>query len=157
MLFLLFALSVSIYIPLINTYYYNKPIIEFYDLTYKVCNNSDEWTIHGLWQEYNSSSWPQYCNSSTFSYNQIAQYQPTLSDRWTGCTNSLNNNIQFWSHEWYRHGSCTGLSQSRYFNTTLQLDQANLVSDIFSKYCNSSAQCVIQYDRDFVRMAPAWK
>lgn len=130
----------------------NKPFVEYYDLTYKVCNNSNEWTIHGLWPEYNASSWPQYCNASSFNYNQISQFQPTLNQRWTGCTDSLDNNIQFWSHEWYRHGSCTGLSLSRYFNVTLNLDQDNLAHNIFAKYCNTSDQCMIQYSRNFTRM-----
>lgn len=138
---------------LIDTQFY-KPTIQFYDLTYKVCNNSNEWTIHGLWPEYNSASWPQYCNNTPFNYNQISQYQPELNDRWTGCTDNLNDNIKFWSHEWTRHGSCTNMTLSKYFNTTLNLDRVNVVNNIFDKYCNSSQQCMIQYDRNFVRMAP---
>ena len=101
------------------------------------CNNNDDWTIHGLWPQ-----WEQQCkiigkpskisleNDFNFEVGFGYDFDKTkLSNSWPSCVHSATKE-RFWSHEWNKHGSCSGLSKNDYFVTTLKL------KDKYAGLCN---------------------
>lgn len=72
--------------------------------------------IHGLWPQDNNGSYPQWCNGTSY-------LPPTggLLANMTKYWNSCANNTEFWSHEWEKHGTCTGMEQTVYFGKAVQL------------------------------------
>ena len=46
----------------------------------------------------------------------MTQYWPNVKE-----AQGSSDYDDFWEHEWSKHGTCTGLSQSDYFNTTIAL------------------------------------
>ncbi|KAL5539994.1 hypothetical protein UlMin_044868 [Ulmus minor] len=47
---------------------------------------------------------------------------------WPSITCPSSNSRQFWSHEWSKHGTCSGLIQFDYFDRTLKLkNRANIL------------------------------
>ena len=100
-----------------------------------ICISDKMYSIHGLWPDYSNNSYPQYChlenncsyqcshninncnlNISKFissdTYNDMTKY-------WCSYDMSMNNN--FWCHEWCKHGCCTNLNITEYFNIALTL------------------------------------
>ena len=60
------------------------------------------------------------CTTEVFSESKLSS--STLSNMkkyWPTCQG--NSNDDFWSHEWSKHGTCTGLSQDAYFSKGLSL------------------------------------
>lgn len=78
-----------------------------------------QWQIHGVWVDYTNGSYPQNCSNMPFNldilkanntlYNQMTTY-------WHGC---YGNDVDFWQHEWAKHGTCTGWSLVDYFVNTV--------------------------------------
>ncbi|KAF7809117.1 extracellular ribonuclease LE-like [Senna tora] len=100
-----------------------------YPITGKPASN---FSIHGLWPNYNNGSWPSDCNPKhPFNQSQISDLVSRAQTSWPslGCPSS--NNIKFWKHEWSKHGTCSesvGLDQHAYFQHTLDLkDQIDLL------------------------------
>jgi len=82
--------------------------------------------IHGLWPQYSSGGYPSTCTDEPFNeqvvvnigMNDMNQYWPNIKSN----TNDPDYD-SFWEHEWTKHGTCSPLSQSNYFNTTLNLGE----------------------------------
>eukprot|EP01035_Chromulina_nebulosa_P027821 gene27821-36639_t len=75
-------------------------------------------TIHGLWPDPASSC--TSCTTEVFSESKLSS--TTLSGMkkyWPTCQSGTNDD--FWSHEWSKHGTCTGLTQDAYFSKALSL------------------------------------
>lgn len=124
-----------------NNYIYKLVLIND-----NICISDKMSSIHGLWTDYTNRSYPQYCHlqdhcstqcshnlnncNLTCSHNlnncnlNISNY---LSDDsyydmtryWCSYDMSMNNN--FWCHEWCKHGCCTDMNITDYFNTALSL------------------------------------
>ena len=92
----------------------------YYDLALLKCHQDQPYTIHGLWPEgCKVDTWPQYCsNNQPFNLSQISDLVPQMNQVWYSCQ---GNNPGFWEHEWMKHGTCTGLTQRKYFELTLNL------------------------------------
>jgi ribonuclease T2 len=97
--------------------------------SYDGCENPiDFWrgslTIHGLWPERKDGTWPSTCSSEKFDPETISKvgkdrfntYWPNVK---ASSSSSSSTYYSFWSHEWTKHGTCSGLNQHEYFNTTL--------------------------------------
>jgi ribonuclease T2 len=69
--------------------------------------------VHGLWPEVNSGHSPENCGKATKVskgiINQMLPYMPSAS---------------LIQHEWATHGTCSGLSQSAFFNEVLSARSA---------------------------------
>ena len=63
--------------------------------------------VHGLWPQY-ERSWPQFCDDSRVPRGLAEGMLPLMP--------SLN----LIYHEWKKHGTCSGLSQEKYFDTVKQ-------------------------------------
>ena len=76
----------------------------------------NQYTLHGLWPD------PCYsCTNEPFNENNISE--ATLKDmntHWMSCMNGSDNH-KFWSHEWSKHGTCSGMTQEEFFSTTISL------------------------------------
>ncbi len=75
-------------------------------------------SIHGLWPD--PVSLCNTCADEVFSTSKLST--KTLSDMnkyWPTCYYKTND--AFWSHEWSKHGTCTGMTQEAYFSKGLAL------------------------------------
>ena len=86
---------------------------------------SPEYKIHGLWPDYDATSYPSYCTDTPFDLDELKKspkYEKLL-DNWYDCT--FNETIALYEHEWLKHGTCvavqTGFGQNEYFEKTLEL------------------------------------
>ncbi len=100
---------------------YNQP-------TYGFCTPpQDYWkthfTIHGLWPQYTTGGYPQTCTTELFDplvidvvgWSDLTKYWPDAQ------YDDKNPDYDFWSHEWTKHGTCSGLKQTDYFQTSVNL------------------------------------
>ncbi|XP_028805392.1 ribonuclease 2-like isoform X1 [Neltuma alba] len=92
-------------------------------------NAPTEFTIHGLWPDYNDGSWPSCCSRTSFDEKEIStltnaleQYWPSLS---CGSPSTCHGTRgSFWAHEWETHGTCSFpviRDEYNYFLTTLNV------------------------------------
>lgn len=110
-----------------------------------------EFTLHGLWPEYSSGGWPQYCSTTieenlenaaeinessrktmstritTDGNTDFADFDRKSRCEWPSFDGSTQN---FWDHEWDKHGTCAEPllgNRSEFFKTVLNLhDQFNV-------------------------------
>ncbi|PIA59854.1 hypothetical protein AQUCO_00400612v1 [Aquilegia coerulea] len=77
-----------------------------------------DFVIHGLWPSNNNGHHPQDCNlADKFDYQNVVSLEPRLSQKWPDL---LGSHI-FWSKQWEKHGTCSGLSQLDYFDKALNV------------------------------------
>ena len=66
--------------------------------------------------------------------SELDQYWPTCA-----AAGGYTNNVDFWTHEWSKHGTCSGMSQIDFFSTALSLAKQ------YRNQCSSST-CDICFD-----------
>ncbi len=96
-------------------------------------------SIHGLWPDPEATC--TTCTSEVFSTSKLSS--TTLSDMkqyWPTCQTGTNED--FWSHEWSKHGTCTGMSQDGYFSKGISLFES------YNYKCSST--CNICFSPTFV-------
>ena len=74
--------------------------------------------LHGLWPMYNQG-WPSYCSTETISSELIAEFP------------ELYPNDFLYSHEWEKHGTCTGLDPEGYLLLSQELKVSIITPDAF--------------------------
>lgn len=92
-------------------------------------NAPTEFTIHGLWPDYNDGTWPSCCKKSKFDEKEISTLLDALEKYWPsyrcGSTSTCYSGEGiFWAHEWEKHGTCSFpvvRDEYSYFLTTLNL------------------------------------
>ena len=103
--------------------------VTYNDLALKRCELDgyetveSQWSIHGLWPEYNKTNWPQFCDSlryKEFQPQTIAAFRDLMNKYWYVCDSALNN-WAFWVHEWKKHGTCQPLPPAVYFRRTIDM------------------------------------
>ncbi|PUZ73053.1 hypothetical protein GQ55_2G444000 [Panicum hallii var. hallii] len=89
--------------------------------------------IHGLWPNYaacrpdaatpnRTSCWPDFCNATdTLNLSLIKGMEADLRRSWGTLSCKSKDATDFWSHEWSRHGTCSGMGQHAYFRSALDL------------------------------------
>ncbi|XP_058094322.1 ribonuclease 2-like [Magnolia sinica] len=88
-----------------------------------------EFTIHGLWVDYNDGSWPSCCSRSDFDIKKITSLMGMLEKYWPSLSCSSSSLCHggkglFWAHEWEKHGTCSFpviQDEYSYFSTALNL------------------------------------
>ncbi|KAJ4980509.1 hypothetical protein NE237_031346 [Protea cynaroides] len=96
-----------------------------YPTTGKPASN---FSIHGLWPNYNDGTYPSYCDSSNpFDPTQIADLESSLQVSWPSLSCPSSDDTSFWTHEWDKHGTCseTILDEHAYFSAALDLKNQN--------------------------------
>lgn len=81
-------------------------------------------TIHGLWPQYKNGKWPQFCE-----FGEEEDLQKVIDSigldtfklYWPNVKSSSTNgySLDFWKHEWEKHGTCSGMSQLQYFEEAI--------------------------------------
>ncbi|XP_043699573.1 extracellular ribonuclease LE-like isoform X1 [Telopea speciosissima] len=88
-------------------------------------------SIHGLWPNYNDASYPSNCDSNyPFDPSQISDLVSSLQISWPSLSCPSSDDTSFWSHEWDKHGTCSEsvLNEHGYFAAALNLKgQVNLL------------------------------
>ncbi|XP_054810491.1 ribonuclease 1-like [Prosopis cineraria] len=82
--------------------------------------------IHGLWPNYNDGSYPSNCDpNNPFNQSEVSDLISSLERNWATLACPSGNGIQFWTHEWDKHGTCSEslLHQHDYFASALNLKQ----------------------------------
>ncbi|XP_062175103.1 ribonuclease 2 [Alnus glutinosa] len=75
-------------------------------------NAPTEFTIHGLWPDYNDGTWPACCTRSNFDEKEISTLLDALEKYWPSLSCGSSSNCHggkgsFWAHEWEKHGTCS--------------------------------------------------
>lgn len=101
----------------------------------------ENFTIHGLWPQYNTTGYPSYCSTESFDPNvpitigwdtMVTYYPDVKYDEKSADYDS------FWEHEWDKHGTCSGLSQYDYFQQAINAAKIFTTPTIIHKYLNTT-------------------
>jgi len=89
--------------------------------------NPSIWSIHGIWPTETGSFGPNFCTKVKFVEQEIKSIEEQLNEYWYEI-NAEKDGINFWTHEWTKHGSCAMSSpkmdtQLKYFQMGLSLRQ----------------------------------
>lgn len=94
-------------------------------------NPKDYWekyfTIHGLWPQYSSGGYPSFCTDEAFDMaSPEAVGMDTMTTVWPNvqAEEGSSDYGSFWEHEWTKHGTCSELGQTQWFNATVNLASA---------------------------------
>ncbi|GLJ44074.1 hypothetical protein SUGI_0919230 [Cryptomeria japonica] len=84
---------------------------------------ASDFSIHGLWPNYKTGKWPQFCNpSDEFDFSEISDLVGELNSYWGSLSCPSSDGHTFWGHEWEKHGTCSlNLNQHDYFQKALSL------------------------------------
>jgi len=107
------------------------------------------WSIHGLWPQYSSNSYPSFCRKVDFDYQKLS---PILGDLHKHWYSTEEPTTEFWEHEWKKHGSCmfTPMNELQYFTKALELfDSIKNNNSLIDKFKKNETQSMIPYDQDF--------
>lgn len=82
------------------------------------CNpQPHNFTIHGLWPEYNNNTYPSFCNNTKFNPDAIEDLVPLLNTNWPSYEGT---NMNFWEHEFHKHATCDpNVTEHNYFQNAL--------------------------------------
>lgn len=127
--------------------------VRFYYLSL-IKENTDEYSIHGLWPQYNEHSYPSFCKKVNFDISQLNDILPELEKYWYSNIgdSGIEFDEKFWKHEYEKHGSCvfTDISEHDYFAKTLELYYKALGDKLPDKYYNSETKkCLIPVSLEF--------
>merc|ERR1711935_917719 len=92
------------------------------------------WGLHGLWPQ-----WAESCTHEKFDISNLDSIKSRLDQEWPSCQGSAES---FWSHEWSKHGTCSGMSQLDYFTKALDLLEK------YSSECPSGENCNVCFAKD---------
>ncbi|XP_039123094.1 ribonuclease 2 [Dioscorea cayenensis subsp. rotundata] len=100
-----------------------------------------QFTIHGLWPDYDDGTWPACCSSSEFDVKKISSLIPTLEKYWPSLSCSSASLCHggkglFWGHEYEKHGTCSYpviQDEYSYFSKALDLYFKYNITDILSR------------------------
>lgn len=92
-------------------------------------------TVHGLWPQYTTTGYPADCTTEPFDpkspeavgITNMEKYWPNVQ-----AAEGSSDYDDFWTHEWTKHGTCSGLKQTDYFNTTMSLAMTFGTPSIFT-------------------------
>lgn len=132
---------------LANAYNYYMLAMQYW------CATESSYQIHGLWPQYNATSWPENCGGPAYTEITNQTLLQEMNAEWANCNQPQSS---LWSHEWNKHMTCIVKQYpGKYTQTTL----FQLVLDLFkttnvADYCyNGVSDCYTCYDLNFVRMA----
>jgi len=80
---------------------------------------TSKYSIHGLWPQIPNVQWPEYCTTKKFNLSELDKTtRRRLKQVWYSYD---KDDEHFWKHEFEKHGTCSGLSESQYFAKVLDL------------------------------------
>lgn len=114
----------------------------YWMLAMQDCKMGHGMTLHGLWPQ-----WDTDCTREQFNPTYIASIRDDLEQYWPTCQGKNTNN-KFWSHEWSKHGTCSGMNQLEYFGTALKLRDLH-AADKACQHVAHGQECRVCVDLDF--------
>lgn len=87
----------------------------------------NHYTLHGLWPQYSAGGYPADCTTEAYDKSSAAAVGwETMTQYWPEVEYKVTDPeyTSFWEHEWTKHGTCSGLSQVDYFQTTIDLTKS---------------------------------
>ncbi|XP_019166777.1 PREDICTED: ribonuclease 2-like [Ipomoea nil] len=104
-------------------------------------NSPTEFTIHGLWPDYNDGTWPACCKGSQYDEREISTLASAMTKYWPtyqcGSSSTCHHSKgSFWAHEWEKHGTCSYpvvRNEYEYFLTTLNVFFKYNVTEVLYK------------------------
>ena len=111
--------------------------------------DENEYSIHGLWPQNSKTDFPSYCKKVTFSVDKLVPILPDLNKYWYS---NEEKNVDFWKHEYSKHGSCvfTKMNEYQYFKKALDLYQQAIKLNLPEKYIDpDSFNILIPVNLDF--------
>ena len=120
-----------------------KPTL-IYFLALQKCSKRSPFLIHGLWVDFESGGFPEYCKKVDFNVTLLDPIRDELNEKWISCPRYHHSNEWLWKHEFDRHFSCFehNLSQFEYFIATLNI--YNKYQKNFEELCKGKRNCMIQ-------------
>ena len=121
----------------------------YYYLSLIFNEDSETWSIHGLWPQYSKNSYPTYCKNVSFDINLLDPIINELKNEWYS---TEEPNEDFWKHEWQKHGSCMfkPMNELEYFQTALNLfDSIKDNTSLINQFKKNDTQSMIPYDQNF--------
>ena len=115
---------------------------ECYELKLQKCNGSTSWTLHGLWPE-----WQNECEGPDFDENILKDIHDEMEQKWPSCPEYGESEGEFWSHEWKKHGTCSGMGQLEYFKKALQMRD-----EYMNKCSNEGNQCSVCFGKNLTSL-----
>ncbi|XP_076918860.1 intracellular ribonuclease LX-like [Bidens hawaiensis] len=92
---------------------------------------AEDFSIHGLWPNYDDGTYPSNCDSSNpFDDSKVSSLESVLQEHWPTLACPSGDGLKFWRHEWEKHGTCaeSGFDERGYFEAALLLKKkANLI------------------------------
>ena len=131
-----------------NSFYYLSLFNESKDI------NNPKFSIHGLWPQYNKTTYPSYCRDIIFNVDEL---KPIISDLNTYWYSNMEKNQDFWEHEYKKHGSCmfTKMTELQYFQKALDLYYQAKSQGLPVKFYNSDThKCLIPVSLEFEFIKP---
>lgn len=125
---------------------FNNDGFNYYDLALQKCNQTGGYSIHGLWPQIDEKHWPEYCSKMQFNISDLQPIIQEMNNSWHSC---FDNNIDFWTHEWEKHGTCSQLPILTYFNRTLILFGEAINNQSIIDKCGNKTECLLQVSKDF--------
>lgn len=91
---------------------YNYEVVALH----QCCHQQGNWTLHGVWPEFNDGQWPSYCRTGDpLDIEQIQPLLARLDSDWPDCYCSQGQTcLGLWSHEWSKHGTCSRFFPDQY-------------------------------------------
>jgi len=103
------------------------------------------WVMHGLWPQY-EQGWPSYCRTG--------MGDPSRAQT-AGMADIMGTSGSAW-HQWKKHGRCSGLSASDYFDTARRAYGAINRPDVFRRLRTSVRLPARVVETAFLRDNPDW-
>lgn len=124
--------------------------IQEYTFAYLYNENTTLYEVHGLWPDCcNQVGWPSYCQNVTFNVTELEPIMSQLEQVWFP-TNNSTTQIELWSHEYLKHGSCTHWDELNYFEVALCLNSKVNTSSCSEHECSfnfkENTTCNLLYD-----------
>ena len=128
-------------------YFFKEKDKRFYYLSL-IKEKNNTFSIHGLWPQYNKTSYPTYCKKVKFSIKALEPIMDELNKYWYS---KYSKNTEFWKHEYMKHGSCMfcSMTEYEYFDKTLCLYNKAIAQDLTNYYPVKDGKCLITVDLNF--------
>lgn len=99
--------------------------------------------LHGLWPQYDRG-YPQNCTTEAFNPQMMKQFP------------DLYPSSKLYTHEWTKHGTCSGLTQVQYHELSKTLKNTVRIPDRFQKPAKPVRVTPNQFKQDFVAVNPGY-
>ena len=122
---------------------FQNPLIEYiYILSLQKCHTNSSYTIHGLWINYNTGGYPQFCHNTPFDKDVLLPIESELEKVWLSCYGKKDEFL--WKHEFKKHGTCFPkvLTEWEYFSKTLKIFQKHK-KDGFNGCNEKNKECLL--------------